>query len=187
MKKIKAIFLDRDGVINYDSPDYIKTWKEFEFIPGSVDAIVNLSKAGFLIFIVSNQSGVAKGIVKKNDLYEINYNLIEHIYNLGGNIEGWYYCTHAPDYNCWCRKPMPGMILKIKREFNVDLTNSIMIGDNIKDILCAQNALCSTSIIVKSGYKKIEKMDLIMAGAYPTYITNNLKEGSELILNHFIT
>src|SRR3990167_3048175 len=104
------IILDRDGVINFDSPDYIKSPDELIPIPGSIEAIVKLTQAGFPIVVATNQSGVNRGLFSLKVLNDIHQKMISHIVNAGGKIDGIYFCPHTPAENCDCRKPKPGML-----------------------------------------------------------------------------
>lgn len=145
----KIIFLDRDGVINKKAPksDYIKHWNEFEFLPGAIEAIKLLSDNGFQIFIVSNQAGITRGLMDKKDLDLIHENMLKEINNSGAKINGIYVCTHGWDDGCGCRKPKPGLLLQASNEHYIDLTKSILIGDDIRDKQTGQEAGCKTLLV----------------------------------------
>lgn len=145
----KVIFLDRDGVINKKAPkaDYIKNWNEFEFLPGAVEAMKNLSQKGYQIYIASNQPGVARGMMTKEDLDTINLNMNREIERQGGKISGIYCCLHGWDDNCDCRKPKPGLLLQAAKENYLDLTKSVFIGDDERDIMAGQAAGCKTILV----------------------------------------
>ena len=161
--KNKAIFLDRDGVINeiIEHPELrdIKekickdplNIKEFKIIPGIKKTIQKFRYAGYKIIIVSNQPGLAKGFYKKELLDQINKLIKKEL-----NIDHIYYCLHHPDYTgeCNCRKPKPGLLLKAAKELNINLNGSIMIGDQEKDIIAGKSAGCKTHL-VKNGKIKI--------------------------------
>ena len=136
MKKI--ILLDRDGVINYDSLNYIRTVDEFIFIPGSINAIVRLTQAGYRIGIATNQSGIARGYYNAQDLAAIHTKMYQAIHAAGGEIEAIEYCPHHPDEGCLCRKPRGGMLLTLGLRFNTSLTGIPFLGDKISDIQAAQ-------------------------------------------------
>ena len=112
--KGKIIFLDRDGVINKKMPDgdYVKNWAEFEFIPQAIEALKFLSDNGYKIFVITNQRGVARGLMTKQNMEEIHSNMEAELRKRGINIEGIYYCAHNIEDNCECRKPKPGLILR---------------------------------------------------------------------------
>lgn len=150
---IKAVFLDRDGVINYDK-NYVYKIADFVFIPGVFEALRGFSELGYLLFIVTNQSGIGRGYYTLNDFLTLNEWMLENFKKQGIEIKKVYFCPHAPQLNCPCRKPKPGMILQAKAEFNVDLGASILVGDKDSDIQAGKNAG------IKNCYKVNEKQNL---------------------------
>jgi len=154
-----VIFLDRDGVINKDSPEYIKNRSEFHFIPGSIEAIKLMNKKGFSCIVISNQSMINRKISTLKNLIEINTYLLSEVESHGGQIIDIFFCPHRPDENCICRKPKPAMIEAAALRYKVDISKSIMVGDSLKDIQCAHNAGCSHAILVRTGNgKKTENL-----------------------------
>jgi D-glycero-D-manno-heptose 1,7-bisphosphate phosphatase len=147
----KLIILDRDGVINYDSDDYIKSSAEWIPIPGSLAAIARLTQAGYLIAIASNQSGIARGLYTETTLTQIHQKMLDAIAAAGGRISGVFHCPHQPADQCDCRKPKPGLLQRIARTFDVALTDVPFIGDKQSDIEAAENAGCQP-ILVRTGY-----------------------------------
>lgn len=135
----KIIILDRDGVINQDSFNYIKSVDEFIFLPGSVDAIVALSKAGYRIGVATNQSGVSRGYYDEQTLAAIHEKLLSVVRKAGGEIEAIKYCIHLPEQNCFCRKPNPGLLYALAHKFNSTLEKVPFIGDRISDIKAAES------------------------------------------------
>lgn len=180
----KVIFLDRDGVINQDSPDYIKKWAEFFFIPGSITAICDLSRAGFDIIIVTNQSGIGRKLIKPSDLNEMHENLTQKIAASGGRIKDIFVCPHRPEENCICRKPCSGMIDAAQRKYTVDLTTATMVGDSAKDIECGQNAGVGRTILVKTGNYKTAQKILAEKSIQPDYVAFNLFSAAKWIVTH---
>ena len=160
----RAVFLDRDGVINLNRPDYVKSWDEFIFYPFAKLALSKLAKSDFLIIIVSNQSSIGRGIVKKETVDEINQKMKEEIEKEGGRIDAIYYCPHKPDEGCPCRKPNPGLLLKASEEWDIDLMKSYMIGDALSDIEAGKRAGCF-SILVLTGRGK-EQLHLFLNSPY---------------------
>ena len=144
----KAIFLDRDGVINIERKDYVKSIKEFVLIDGVFEAIKSIKDKGYLVIIITNQSVINRKIINEKDLEKIHSHLLKQAERQNVKIDGIYFCPHRPDENCECRKPKPGMILKAAQEFQIDLKKSIMIGDSDTDIESAQQAGCD-GILVK--------------------------------------
>ncbi len=147
----KVIFLDRDGVINQDSPAYIKSWQEFHFIPGSLDAMAALTAAGFGIIIITNQSIIGRNMVAPAALTDIHTRLKRCAQDHGAIIRDIFFCPHTPDDHCACRKPKPGLILEACRAHGIDPGLSTMIGDSAKDILCARRGGCGRAVLVQTG------------------------------------
>ena len=147
----RAIFLDRDGVINEKMPEgqYVTRWEEFRLLPDVAEAIRTFNDMGFLVVVVTNQRGIAKGLYTEEDLKEIHRRMSEEIERSGGRIDAIYYCPHDIHENCNCRKPKPGMILKAAEELGIDLTSSYLIGDSITDIQCGKEAGVGVNMLVR--------------------------------------
>lgn len=170
----KVVFLDRDGVINRDSPEYIKCREEFEFLPTSLEAIKILTQNNYLIIVITNQSSIARGMTSLQEVLAIHQIMFESVRNYGGNITDIFFCPHHPDDNCDCRKPKPGMIHQAVRKYDIDLASSVMIGDSSTDIECARNAGCGQSILVKTGYKSDQEHILAKKGIKPDVVCSDL-------------
>lgn len=139
----KVVFLDRDGVINKKiKADYVKRWEEFEFLPGTIEAIRLLNQHDYKIYMVSNQAGIAKGKMSLKDLKNIHKNMLKVLKKQDAKIDGVYFCPHGWDDECDCRKPKPGMLLQASREHLFDLRQAIFIGDDIRDKQAAQAVGC---------------------------------------------
>ena len=147
---MSTIFLDRDGVINENRSDYVKSWSEFQFLPGSREAIAKLTQAGHRIVVCTNQAGVARGTISVEAVEDIHYRMIQNICDFGGKIEKVYYCPHDRDGDCSCRKPRPGMLLQARDEFDIDMRDAVFIGDSITDIR-AGLAASIHAVLVLSG------------------------------------
>ncbi len=147
---IRAIFLDRDGVIGENRPDHVKSWDEFRFLPGALDALRWLRLAGFHTFVVTNQAIVNRGVVAAGVVEDINSRMAMSVARSGGWIDDIRYCPHDYDENCQCRKPRPGMLLQLAAQWQVDLSRSYMVGDAWTDIAAGQAASCR-SIMVRTG------------------------------------
>lgn len=177
---MKAIFLDRDGVICEDRLDYVKRWEEFVWIPGSKEAVNKLTKAGFHIFIVTNQSAIGKGIITFHLVEEIHNKMREEITSSGGKIEKIYVCPHRPDEGCSCRKPKPGLLLQVGKELNINFENSYLIGDAIRDMEMGRSVGCRTIIVCTGrGLSEVKSANLKIS---PDYIVSDLLEAANLIL-----
>ena len=146
-----AIFLDRDGVIVENRDDYIRSWADISIFPEAMDTLARISQLGYLIVLVTNQSAVGRGILDLVDAEEINSRLVEEIQKAGGRIDGVYMCPHAPWENCDCRKPEPGLFHQAARELEIDLSESIMIGDALSDLVAARSAGVGRVVLVRTG------------------------------------
>ena len=144
----KLIILDRDGVINQDSDDFIKSTDEFVPIPGSLEAIARLCKGGYSVMVATNQSGIARQLFSVDILAAMHEKLQLLLAPLGGQIDGFYYCPHGPDEGCKCRKPASGMLEEAQKTFDISMEESWMIGDKESDMLAAKNAGVNKRILV---------------------------------------
>jgi len=150
VKKHKAVFLDRDGVINKKPPphSYILSWKEFKLLPYVKEALVDLNQRGFLIVIVSNQRGIARRMLRRKDLEEIHARMTGELKKVGAVVNGVYYCPHNYSDNCNCRKPKPGMLLSAASDLNIDTSQSFMVGDSEDDIAAGKESGCKTVLVL---------------------------------------
>lgn len=155
---MKLIILDRDGVINFDSDEFIKSPEEWHPIPGSIEAIAHLCKAGYTVTIASNQSGVGRGYFSIQTLGAIHKKMIDAIEEAGGHITCLVFCPHKPDEGCDCRKPKPGMLLEIAKELNADLTQSLLVGDAWRDIEAGLAVGAKTALVLTGkGNKTLDQ------------------------------
>lgn len=136
----RVVILDRDGVINEDSEQFVKSIDEWIPLPGSIDAIVRLSHAGYRVGVATNQSGLARGLLTPADLDAMHRKLRDLLAEQGGRIEMIVYCPHGPDDGCGCRKPKPGMLEEIGRRLSVNLAGVPFVGDSLGDIVAARAA-----------------------------------------------
>ncbi|MXY99966.1 D-glycero-beta-D-manno-heptose 1,7-bisphosphate 7-phosphatase [Candidatus Poribacteria bacterium] len=153
---MKTIFLDRDGVINRNPPDwgYVRTWEEFDFIPNALKALRALTGNGYRVIVVTNQAGIGRGLFSETNLKDIHSRMVVDIRNAGGSIDSIYYCPHHPEAGCECRKPKPGMLICAAREHNIELPNAYLIGDSTTDIEAGQRAGASTFLVLTGHGKK---------------------------------
>ena len=149
---IKTIFLDRDGVINKDT-NYLFKIEDFEFISGVFEACNYLKILGYKIIIITNQSGIGRGYFTSNDFLIINQWMIEQFKKNGVTILDIFHCPHLPESKCDCRKPKPGMFIKAKNKYDINMDKSWMIGDSERDIKAANLAGIKKTILVRSGSK----------------------------------
>ncbi len=147
---MKLIILDRDGVINEDSDEYIKSPEEWRPIPGSLDAIARLNRAGYRVVVASNQSGLARGLFDMDALLAIHDKLHRNLAAAGGAVDAIFFCPHGPEDACACRKPKPGLLLDIAARLQVSLQGVLVVGDSLRDLQAAQ-AVGARPLLVRSG------------------------------------
>lgn len=179
----KVIFLDRDGVINADSPDYIKSWEEFSFLPGSLHALADLTHAGYHLIVITNQSMIGRGMVPLPVLEEMHRRMRQAVEQAGGVIHDIFFCPHRPEDHCRCRKPEPGMILAAGRRHGIDLSATVMIGDNAKDVICGRDAGCGATMLVRTGSGETARQELAAAGIRADAVAADLKAAANMILS----
>jgi histidinol-phosphate phosphatase family protein len=182
----RAIFLDRDGVINEDRKDYVKSWEEFRFINGVRRALKKFRQAGIPTAIITNQSVVGRGIITEAELFDLNNRLLKEVQKSGGRITKIYYCPHHPFDHCRCRKPRIGLLKKAARELNLDLKKCVFVGDSLKDLQAGNRAGCRT-VLVQTGQGR-ESLIKILSGKTrikPDWVCADLPSAAPLILEYF--
>ena len=180
------LILDRDGVINEDSDDYIRSLEQWIPVPGSIEAIAALSRAGYEVVIATNQSGLSRGYFDLDTLEAIHGHLRQLVEAQGGSIAGIFYCPHLPDEGCECRKPGTGLLRAIEAELRQTVAGCYFIGDSLKDLQAARSADCQP-VLVLTGKGETTRaqlaaanVDLAQPEAVPVYA--NLAEASKAIL-----
>jgi len=176
----RAVFLDRDGTLNYDSREYIKDLSEFRLFPNTVTALKKIQAAGFELIVISNQACIAKGLTTVEAVEEIHKYLKITLAEAGVELSDIYYCPHHPDENCDCRKPRIGNVLRASREHNLDLAGSFFIGDSTRDVETGHTAGCRT-IFVQSGVRSNSLMEMNLWPARPDFIAPDLMAAAEII------
>lgn len=177
------LFLDRDGVINRDSPFYITRWEEFEFLPGSVDAVAQLTAAGFEIVIITNQSVIARQMTSPEALAQIFENMKRSLEAAGGKILDIFHCPHLPENGCDCRKPATGLVRRAATKYRIDVSKTVFVGDNAKDIVCGRSAGCAASVLVESGRRSdAAKQELAALGTLPDHVASDLLAAAQWII-----
>jgi D-glycero-D-manno-heptose 1,7-bisphosphate phosphatase len=178
---MKAVFLDRDGVINENRAEHVKDWSEFQFLPGAPEAIARLAEAGIQVFIITNQAIVNRGMVSRERVDGVNRRMVEEIECRGGSIAAVAYCPHRPDERCSCRKPQPGLLLRLADEHRLELSATVLIGDALTDIQAGQSAGCRT-ILVLTG-RGAEQLAMANAtGQNGFLVAADLSQACELVL-----
>ena len=178
---MKLAILDRDGVINHDSDQYIKSPAEWRPIPGSIEAIARLNQNGYRVAVATNQSGIGRGLFDMATLNAINDKMMELVFRQGGRIDALFFCPHTAAEECGCRKPRTGMLEEIAARFHADLKGQPSIGDSLKDLQAAE-AVGAQPILVLTG--KGEKTR--EAGGLPkkTLVFQDLAEASRYLVAH---
>ncbi len=176
----RAIFLDRDGVINENRSDYVKSWDEVVFLPGVFEPLRRLANSPFVICLVTNQSVINRGIIPRFTVEEINQRLLATIRVQGGRVDGVFYCPHRPDERCDCRKPRPGLLLQAQRDFGLDLSASYLIGDAVTDIEAARS-VGSKPILVLTGLGQKQLPVLRARGEHDYRVAADLRQAVDLI------
>mgnify|MGYP001819494280 CR=1 FL=1 len=179
----KVVFLDRDGTINVDSANYVKSRSEFEFNPGSIEAIRDLTVNGFAAIVITNQSALARGFVSLPELDAMHAMMCREVAAAGGKITDIFFCPHLPDDGCDCRKPAAGLIDQATQKYNIDLADSIMVGDSAKDIACGRNAGCGGTVLVKSGLGDDVGKELLKKSISADFVAENLREAAGWIVS----
>lgn len=177
---MKLIILDRDGVINEDSDEFIKTPEEWHPIAGSLAAIARLNQAGYRVVIATNQSGLARGLLTIDDLNAIHNKFLHSLAGEGGQIQGIFYCPHGPKEKCDCRKPLPGLLKQISERFYADLLGVPCIGDSLRDLQSAA-AVGARPILVKTGKGERTLVHPDLDPSIPIY--NNLSDAVDALLH----
>lgn len=150
MDRQRLIILDRDGVINQDSDDFIKSPEEWQPIPGSLEAISRLCQAEYKVVVISNQSGISRGLLTFNTLNRIHQKMLEQLHGLGGEINAIFFCPHGPEDGCECRKPAPGLFTELQQRLQCSLSGVDAVGDSMRDLQAAR-AASANPVLVRSG------------------------------------
>ncbi|MGZ5081228.1 MAG: D-glycero-beta-D-manno-heptose 1,7-bisphosphate 7-phosphatase [Usitatibacter sp.] len=178
---MKLVILDRDGVINIESDQYIKSPAEWRPIPGSIEAIARLNQSGFRVVVATNQSGIGRGLFDMGTFNAINDKMMEMVFRQGGRIDALFFCPHTADENCNCRKPRTGMLEEIAARFHTELKGVPSVGDSLKDLQAAE-AVGAQPILVLTGKGAKTRDD----GGLPkkTVVYENLAEVARHLIAH---
>ncbi len=165
---MKLLILDRDGVINHDSDDYIKSPEEWIPLPGSLTAIGRLHRAGYRIVVATNQSGIGRGLFDTDTLNRIHRKMLQAVRNKGGEIDGIFFCPHGPEEGCRCRKPRPGLFEEIAERLRINLSGVVAVGDSERDLVAARD-VGAVPVLVRTGKgKRTLKTSQLLEGV-PVY------------------
>jgi len=179
----KLIILDRDGTINHDSDDYVKSPEEWVPLPDAIDAMARLHHAGWHLVIASNQSGLGRGLFDVATLNQMHDKLNKVLTAAGGRVDAVFYCPHTPDDHCHCRKPLPGLFEQIGERFGVQLSEVHAVGDTLRDAQAAAAVGCQTHL-VRTGKSELLTEDKLPANFPPhTRVHANLSAFADWLLN----
>jgi D-glycero-D-manno-heptose 1,7-bisphosphate phosphatase len=179
---MSVVFLDRDGVINENRVDHVKSWGEFQFLPDVPGAIARLTRAGVKVFIITNQAIVNRGLVSREVVEAINQRMVRELELWGAKIAAVAYCPHRPDEQCGCRKPQPGLLFRLAREHGVSLHGSILIGDAWSDIQAGRAAGCET-ILVLTGRGATQLPLIPSVPTEPITVASSLGHAVDLVIS----
>lgn len=146
----KLIIVGRDGILNEFHADHIKAPEEWVAVPGALEALCRLNHAGWHVVVATNQSGIGRGMIDMSAVNAVHAHMMRSLQTLGGRIDAVFFCPHAPEFECACRKPLPGLMLDIGRRYGVELGEVPMVGDTLRDLQAAQAAGCEPHL-VRSG------------------------------------
>lgn len=175
-----VVFVDRDGVINRNRDDYVKTVSEFDFLPGALEGLAKLKLAGAITIVVSNQAGVGRGIIDPAELARINDNMLQTVKKHGGEISAVYYCLHRKEEECNCRKPEPGLLVQASKDFGLNLEECFLVGDARSDIEAGQKVGCKT-VLVLTG--KTSRSDVESWNCKPLHVADDLLNAVDWIVS----
>ena len=177
-----AVFLDRDGVLNRDL-GYVHTKAQFEWLPGAVESLRRLVTHHFALIIVTNQSGIGRGMYTEADVQQLHRSILAELATAKVHLDAVYYCPHAPDDGCDCRKPSPGMLLRGAREHRIDLARSWIVGDKLSDIVAGRRAGLRGTILVRTGLSLASQpMSVTSGDPHPDVICEDLSKSVDVIL-----
>ncbi len=177
-----AVFVDRDGVICTNRSDYVKTWSEFEFIPGSIEALASLRRSGERLVVVTNQSAVGRGLLSRRQLDVIHERMLDALGSSGAKVDAVVVCPHHPDDACSCRKPEPGLLEDAADRLKLDLSLSFMIGDHRTDIEAGGRAGCTTILVRTGRSTRIEGTDPPGWPTPPDFVADDLVDAALWVL-----
>ena len=176
------MILDRDGVINRDAPDFVKSLAEWQPLPGSIAAIAKLSRAGYRVAIATNQSGVGRGVIRSEDLYAMHAELCLQVARAGGVIDGIFYCPHAPEADCGCRKPRTGLLAPPPPPFPIPLRGPPAVGARLPPFEAARPPRC-LPVLVRTGNGRATEMRLTTAALHDLPVYDDLAAVADALVD----
>jgi len=180
---VKAVLLDRDGVINADQDGYVTSWNQFRLLPGTLEGLRQLTAAGYRLAVVTNQAVVGRGLASAAEVEELNARMVSALAEGGAHIDAVLYCPHAPEEGCACRKPQPGLLIEAGRRLGVSPADTCVIGDWVDDIAAARAAGCAVPILVLTGRGRRALPLARAAGLSPFLVARDLLAAAQAIVS----
>jgi D-sedoheptulose 7-phosphate isomerase len=172
-----VVIIDRDGVINRNRPDSVKSWEEFEFLPGALQGLATLARHGHKVVVVTNQANIGRGLLTPAQLEHIHGRMTDAVVEAQGAIEAIYVCTHSPEEGCACRKPAPGLLTQAADELEFELSNAYLIGDHLSDVVAAHSA-GARAVLVLSGRAALPDVEGAPAA---DFVAGDLRSAADLV------
>ena len=168
---LKLIIVGRDGILNEFHEDHIKAPEECVIVPGALEAVARLNHAGWHVVVATNQSGIGTGMIDMSAVNAVHAHMMRSLQALGGRIDAVFFCPHAPEFECECRKPLPGLMLDIGRRYGVELSEVPMVGDTLRDLQAAQAAGCEPHLVrsgraARSSAAEVDDMVRLVPGTF---------------------
>ena len=184
MTPMKLVILDRDGTINEDRNDFVKSVDEWVPIPGALEAIARLNHAGWHVVIATNQSGIGRGIFDMSALNAMHLKMNQLLAKLSGRVDAVFFCPHVADDNCQCRKPLPGMFKQISERFGVDLNKVLVAGDSLRDLQAGAALGCEPHLVRTGKAAAMSDVQLAqtVATVQGTFVHTDLKAFAEFVI-----
>jgi len=176
------VFLDRDGTLNVEREEWLTRPRQVELLPGVAAAVRQLNGAGLRVIVVTNQSGLAQGVLEAEELAAVHERLTDLLADEGAFLDGILYCPHGPEDDCECRKPRPGLLRWAAREMGFDLADSIMVGDAGRDVAAGHAAGCRAAVLVRTGKGRATEAELAGAEDAPTAVCDDLSAAAQWIV-----
>ena len=178
----RAVFLDRDGVLIENRPDYVRDWSHVQILPRTLAALSGFQREGFKIVVITNQSAVGRGLLTLQTAQEINDRLVQVIKESSSWVDSVYMCPHKPEDQCDCRKPKPGLLLQAAQELLIDLQASWMVGDAWSDLIAGQAAGLRGTIMVRTGRGSAQLLETQPRGLKPFLVSNDLYDAFQTVV-----
>ena len=180
---MKAVFLDRDGVINANHEGYVTSWDQFRFLPGALEGLRQLTAAGHRLAVITNQAAVGRGLASAEEVEQLNARMLSALAEGGARIDAVLYCPHAPEEGCACRKPQPGLLIEAGRRLGVAPADTYVVGDWVDDIAAARAADCAVPILVLTGRGRRALSLARAAGVGPFLVARDLLAAAQAIVS----